>query len=732
MSGRVLVLFLLFLSSHPFADPGPETEKKGLWLLPRKDPTNCARADVPGRMLEAPLEVWRTSTGADVLFAAFAMVEGKKAILVQAGRTLALMRPDGRTVWRRDRQAVRQVVRIDDFDGSGKTQVLVFRGSRSISLLDLATGAILWDWVSPPSSNNVLCRVLRTDQGLRLITFPNYSTLGVCFDFSGGARNPRVVWQRDYSDKYTKGYGPSFILADLDGDRMTDILLSSKLEGDEKRGSLYQAVIDPDTGVVKAEGHLVPDASAPLPLGRPYGLLQSADLDGDGRPELVLGLWDGGVWTTLALDPLTGFDAPKGRLPGCYFWGNFDLDGDGRPEIVCSRESRRTPSPVTTLVAVSGRTLEPEAELAAAAVFASPDSEMTEDLHFMAHRSNPVFLASAAGMAGILVRRFSSGREMGVFLWGARPGQPAATHRLAGDDFSRVDWRHGGLLLSTQRGGILGFDGDLNPAGNLIPACGRMSTPLVWDNNGRREVVFDEAGGTVRGVRTGRKDIRAWKDAWTVAGALPGLHIDGRGTGHLAAAEPSGLERPAVLIYESPVRGGSRPRRVFVEFPPFIGLLPFGSDFRLLVDLRTGVHTNAFVAFDAAGRIVWRDAGHGAYPRIAAAGDVNGDGAIEVVADDHGDLRIYDPAGRVVGSNIRKTWQPPAYLLPILGPFLAGGRPGILGVSGFGGMTLHDPSGAAVGPLDLADVDGDGLSEVILAAADGTVRVFQPRPAARP
>ncbi|OGD19134.1 MAG: hypothetical protein A2W03_05860 [Candidatus Aminicenantes bacterium RBG_16_63_16] len=755
MSRRLLGFSLIFLFIGPSLNSGPAAERKGLWLLSRKDPTNSARADIAGRMLEAPVEVWRTSTGADVHFAVRVTVDGKEAVLVLAGRSLALMRPDGTAVWRLDRQAVRQVVRLDDFDGLGKTQALVFRGSRSISLLDLATGATLWDWTSPPSSNNVLCRFLRSGRGLRLLTFPNYSTLGVCFDFSGDARQPRVVWQKDYSDKYTKGYGPSFILADLDGDRAADILLSSKLEGDSGRGSLYQAVIDPDTGSVKSEGHLVPDASAPLPLGRPYGLLQSADLDGDGRreivlvscqveeyasvtgldgrgrirklwahfvekdwpvddrelrpqvtsladvdgdgrPELVLGLWDAGNWATLVLDPLKGFDPPKARLAGYYFWGNFDLDGDGSPEIVCSRESRRAPGRVTTLAAISGRTLKPEAELNDAAVFTSSDSELGEDIHFMANRGNPVFVTSEAGRAGIVVRLFRERRESGVYFWGAKRGEAVAVRRIAEGDFGRLDWRMGKLLLSTRRGGMQVFDGSLVPLGNLISASGRTATPLVWEAGGKREVVFDEAGGIVRGVRAERGSSGAWKNAWTVAGTLPSLHIDGRGTGRLSAADLSDPDRPAVLVYEAPVRSDTRPRRITVEFAPFIGLLPYGEEFRLLVDLRTGVHTNAFACFDAAGRLAWRDSGHGAYPRLAAAGDITGDGAPEAVADDHGDLRIYDSDGRVIGSNIKKTWQPPAYLLPILGPFLADGRPGILGVSGFGGLTLHGPSGAAV------------------------------------
>jgi hypothetical protein len=188
-----------------------------------------------------------------------------------------------------------------------------------------------------------------------------------------------------------------------------------------------------------------------------------------------------------------------------------------------------------------------------------------------------------------------------------------------------------------------------------------------------------------------------------VAGTLPSLHLDGRGQGRLCAADLSDPDRPAALVYQAPVKSGVEPLRVPLDSAPFIGLLPYGGEFRLLVDLRTGVHTNAFACYDAAGRLVWEDPGHGAYPRVAAAGDINGDGKFEAVADDHGDLRIYGPDGRLTGSNIKKSWQPPAYLLPILGPFLEGGKTGILGVSGFGGMTLHDIGGKVAWKLKGGD-----------------------------
>jgi outer membrane protein assembly factor BamB len=724
----------------------------GLWLLSRMDSANWARADVSGRMKTAPGEIWRTTTGADIRYAAPVTIDNREAFLVHAGRTLALMRPDGKERWRLDRDSVRQVVRIDDFDGDLRKEVLIFRGNRDISLLDLKSGSILWNWMSPPSSNNILCRFMKTGKGIRLITFPNYSCLGICFDFSGASKNPRRVWEKDFSDKYTKGYGPSFFLADMDGDGTSEILLSSKRENHPEEKSLYQAVIDPDSGKIKYEGYVRPDATAPLPLGRPYGFLQSADLDndgrqevvlvscqveeylavtrltkegaiekiwsrfiekdwpiddrelrpqvtsladvdGDGRLELVIGLWNGGCWSTITLDPLKGYDFPKSRREGYYFWGCHDLDGDGTAEIICSLENRRRPGRVAKLAAISGRTGRTVAELDDASIFTSADSDLGEGLYFMAVRSNPVFLSAASHRNGLLVRKFANGREEGIFLWGAMADGSICPQKISEPGFNRLDWHDGHLLLSTSRGVIRKFDDRLSPAGNPIQAAGKLATPLVWKMGNRREIVFEEAGGSVSGGTPDFSRSGKWKSHWTVSGAMPSLHIDRNGTGRLCASETADPDHPGVLIYEAPIACSGSPLRIPLEFPPFIGLLPFGKEFRLLIDLQTGVHTNAFACYNSRGERIWKDSGHGAYPRLPAAGDLDGDDVFEVAADDHGEIRILDSAGSLVGSNIKKSWAPPAYLMPILGPFLPDGRIGVLGISGFGGMALLDASG---------------------------------------
>ena len=59
-----LLLIVAFAASVCCADV-----PKGLWLTPRKDASNQARADVAGNMTDAPREVWRILDTPLVLFA---------------------------------------------------------------------------------------------------------------------------------------------------------------------------------------------------------------------------------------------------------------------------------------------------------------------------------------------------------------------------------------------------------------------------------------------------------------------------------------------------------------------------------------------------------------------------------------------------------------------------------------------------------------------------------------
>src|SRR5439155_16409252 len=78
-------------------------------------------------------------------------------------------------------------------------------------------------------------------------------------------------------------------------------------------------------------------------------------------------------------------------------------------------------------------------------------------------------------------------------------------------------------------------------------------------------------------------------------------------------------------------------------------------------------------------------------PQIAAASDLDQDGFFEIIADEHGELRIYSDAGVVLG--IDKDW-PPAYTTPIVMEAGQGSR--ILRSNGIQGISMVDAKASPV------------------------------------
>lgn len=769
------------------------TEKqKGLWFTPRQDSRNQARADVAGKMRRAPQEVWRMATGGEVRFAQSVRVAGQDAALIQVGSTLQLMRWTGERLYQNLTAGVESVMRVDDFDGDGTPEVMARTDARTVVLFDVATGGTLWSWQSSRSIQGHGHAFQRTPHGLRFICFPNYTDSGYCFDFSAGRETPALLWQRSYQDKYGVGYGPSIVLKDMDGDGRPDIVLSGKASG------VYQAVIDADTGALKFDAHYDVEGGD---WGRPYGLLHAVDLDSDGKPdivmvsyqveeyiavarnvggkriekiwgkfiekdwptdekelrpqvtsladvqghgkvELVVGVWENNRWRTLIIDPLKDFSAQRGTLDGCYFWGCYDLTGDGVPEIVVSQEGRRRPGRVTTLLALDGKTFQPVAKLADAAVFTSADSDVPPDVSFMALRRNPVFLKTADGVSGILVRRFDYGKEDGIYLWGGKAGMPIGACRVANAGMTRIDLHNHDLLLSDARGNVRQYGRNLKPVGARVATQGRVCQPLVWNAGGKRELVVDAAGGMVLGGAPHFGQNGKRKGAWRVAGSMPALHVDSAGQNRLSVADLSDPDAPTLLIYRHRVvaqRGAglrpailsAKPVRISLTHP-LLALIPFGDVFRLFVNLRTsGAHLAALAAYDAEGRLLWEDRQYGAHPNLPGAADLNGDGEYEVIADDHGLLRIHDAAGNIIGTH--PGW-PPANTLPIAGPFARDASPAVLRTGGIDGMSLNDGTGKPIwsfsasaselfrwfGSLGaVGDPSGDGRLALGLVAEDG-------------
>jgi hypothetical protein len=788
---RIAGYFLMYFAASAFAYGGEDNDLRGNWLTPRMDIANRARADVPGDMNTAPREVWSMETGGEVGYArAVKLRGGKEALLALTGANLELRTWDGAPIWRKTQDDTRQVMHVGDFDGDGSLEVMALCSTRRPTLYDLETGKKRWSWESPPSSAIIRSQFLETKTGIRFITFPTYSVKGFCFDFSGSLDRPVFVWERDYSGKYTSGYGPSILLADMNGDGKKEIVLSSKYPEGKERKTCFHAVLDSGTGVILHEVYSDPDPGAPVDLGRPYGFHKAADLNGDGLPEvvlascqveeyldlaknagsrglesmwgafvekdwpvddrelrpqitsladvnadgadeLVLGLWDAKEWRTAVIDPLKGFSARLASLKGKYFWGCHDVTGDGVPEIIVSDEPKRIPSRVTTIRAFDGASFRERASLSEAAVFSSGDSDLPDDTDFKALRSNPVSVRRADGVSGILVRRFSGGKETGVFLWGGKPGSGVRPYPIDGPGFVRIDYHDGVLLLTDRTGRIRRYDNSLKPVGKMLATSGRTCLPLVWSVGGARELVIPMAGGLIVGGVPDLSGKNGFARRWEVHGTMPALHRDSRGVMRLAAADMEDSDHPAAVVYRAPVSRDRTPVRIPLRHPPYIGMVPFGDDFHLLVNLATGVHTNAFACYDSAGTLLWESNDHGAHPRLPAVADLDGDRSPEIVSDDHGEMRIYNSAGKLIGGDYGKGFIIPAYVLPVIDRFKPGGEIRILGISGFGGISLRTADARLLWKLGggeyryywglgaLGDVDGSGEKRLGIMTEDG-------------
>jgi hypothetical protein len=297
----------------------------------------------------------------------------------------------------------------------GYPRILVSLGQVGLALYDGAAGTQIWTWTPPLGSVIIRYQILESEQYLRLFVFPAFSTTGICFDFRGTLGRPRILWQNDYSSKYWLGYGPNLVLADMDNDGIPELIIASK--------PAYAGVLDIETGLVKFElkyeiqdpfGFGRPDGAD---IGRPYGLLHAADIDGDGycdlimigthveeyiavlhneqgqalstawtmfvekdfpedhrnlvaqptslvdingdgKLELVLGLFNiegDQRWRTVAFDPLKGYEAQIAVIYDRYFWGCYDMTGNGLPDIIVSPAGTGRAGPSSTVEAYDGQ-----------------------------------------------------------------------------------------------------------------------------------------------------------------------------------------------------------------------------------------------------------------------------------------------------------------------------------------------------------------------------------------
>jgi outer membrane protein assembly factor BamB len=537
----------------------------------------------------------------------------------------------------------------------------------------------------------------------------------------------------------------SRIGARYDRDPDTGRTTTAELVRGRSAGALYQAVLDADTGDVVTELRWRPDPDG-YPYARPYGLLAAhrdavattivlascqveefvavtelrgrelrplwsrfvekdwplderelrpqtsslTDVDGDGEPELVLGLWDG-AWTTWVLGLRDGFEDPRAQLPGRYFWGTV------QSALVTSDEPERTPRCRDGLVLVDfGRGT--ERRVAGVRPLTLPGVRSGARASFMADHSD---LAVADGE--LVVVGANGGLDLIDSAARPKPFAPRAA----------------GLAVAAPVVVAVDADGALQPvgAGWSVSVAGRAPTPLLWSSTPvGPELVLDLAGGRIGGY-----DPLTGERRWEVRGRLAAL---------VAAPEPllTVAERQddgdAVVVYARRPGGLAERWRCELGGEAAVALVPFGSPLAVVATVRTGTHTSRLVVASAAGTRFVRDGGaHPAPPAIWARPD--GD---LVVVDDHGALSVFTPDGELV---LEHDWFA-AYSTPIPIPE----RDAILRASATHGLALVRSDGSLAwrrelglwrlfpGSSALLGPPGESWG-VASAGVDGRVRVHE-------
>jgi outer membrane protein assembly factor BamB len=308
----------------------------GTWPLLRRDERLSGHQSLDGA-IRSPAIAWREYLGGPH-YDGHLIARGRGAdLLLPFGGCLHRYDHGGRLLWTSAAHGFESIVGIDDIDADGAIEIVASNG-KSIVVLAAATGDVLWQqYLGPPFAGGFMHTAARLH---RFDGFGNGMQLAV------GLLSSKEVVVYDFSPGAATPervhilwmddfFHPSVLAADLDGDGRDELVVT-------KLSAVY--AFDALSGAMTAECRW---SSGGTPK-RNYGMLEAIDILGTGRLDLVV-LSDR-VSRHLAVIANEGGGALSNR------WDRFiehiydsderelrfvsgsvvDIDRDGRPEIVVS------------------------------------------------------------------------------------------------------------------------------------------------------------------------------------------------------------------------------------------------------------------------------------------------------------------------------------------------------------------------------------------------------------
>ncbi|MEW6756275.1 MAG: hypothetical protein AB1505_35685 [Candidatus Latescibacterota bacterium] len=313
-----------------------EGATSGSWPMPRHDGCLTGRSPLAGAILE-PRVAGRLPLGAarcERTWPVDVDDDGTVEVLAEVAGGLLAVDTQGRTLWHAETWRT-PLATVADLDGDGRVE-LVLRGPEVRSAMD---GRLLWE--APGAAARHEWRILagsfvpgHRGQQIVAVTLRGYDLRAHVYVFDEGIGAGRVLWERTFQTSDFGDFG-SAMVSDLDLDGVPELCVA--VQGGVK-------VLELRTGEQKVQVQWQVGDGQRV---RHYGQLLARDVDGDGRPELVL------VNTLVALQvAVVKVQDGPGVVVWHRYWGEWypaspyllhaaplsvsDLDGDGQLEIALS------------------------------------------------------------------------------------------------------------------------------------------------------------------------------------------------------------------------------------------------------------------------------------------------------------------------------------------------------------------------------------------------------------